>query len=50
MSTVIPPEKGDEKTPLGPVPPPTTRNKFQWVYVVGALVVIAILAIIGFAR
>lgn len=49
MTTIIPPEKGDERTPVGPAPTPK-KGQFQWVYVVGALVVLALLAFIGFVR
>lgn len=47
--TILPPEHGDQKTPVGPAPTPG-KGKLQWVYVIGILVAIALLAFIGFVR
>lgn len=47
--TILPPEHGDQKTPVGPAPT-TGKGKLQWVYVIGAVVVLALLAYIGFVR
>lgn len=46
---ILPPEHGDQKTPVGPAPTPK-KGGFEWVYVIGILVAIALLAYIGFVR